>query len=72
MLMQCNRLKTISGGGALKNLSLITVLDLHSNELNTLPSDIVHLISLKVYEEYVQRNYYNIYQKCDEERYHYC
>ncbi|XP_008211029.1 E3 ubiquitin-protein ligase LRSAM1 isoform X1 [Nasonia vitripennis] len=54
LLMQCNRLRSISGGGALKNLSLITVLDLHSNELNTLPSDIVHLISLK--ELYLQEN----------------
>ena len=47
--MQCNRLRSLSGGGALKNLSLITILDVHSNEINNLPSDIVHLISLKVF-----------------------
>lgn len=49
LLMQCNKLKSLSGGGALKCLSLVTVLDLHSNELNNLPSDILHLVSLKVY-----------------------
>lgn len=48
LLMHCNRLKSISGGGALKSLSLITHLDLHSNDLDNLPSDIVNLISLKV------------------------
>ena len=50
LFMQCNRLKSLSGdGGALKNLSLLTTLDLHSNELNSLPSDIENLVSLKVY-----------------------
>ncbi|XP_014215899.1 E3 ubiquitin-protein ligase LRSAM1 [Copidosoma floridanum] len=54
LLLQCNRLKSLSGGGALKNLSLVTALDIHSNELNSLPSDIVNLISLK--ELYLQEN----------------
>jgi E3 ubiquitin-protein ligase LRSAM1 len=46
--MQCNKLKSLSGGGALTCLSLITILDVHSNELSNLPSDIAHLTSLKV------------------------
>ncbi|XP_014221676.1 E3 ubiquitin-protein ligase LRSAM1-like isoform X1 [Trichogramma pretiosum] len=54
LLMHSNKLKSLSGGGALKNLSLITTLDLHSNELTTLPFDIVHLVSLK--ELYLQDN----------------
>ncbi|XP_011494512.1 PREDICTED: E3 ubiquitin-protein ligase LRSAM1-like [Ceratosolen solmsi marchali] len=54
LLMQRNKLKSLSGGGALKYLSLITVLDVQSNELNNLPSDIAHLISLK--ELYLQEN----------------
>ncbi|XP_058799573.1 E3 ubiquitin-protein ligase LRSAM1-like isoform X2 [Phymastichus coffea] len=54
LLLHCNKLKSLSSGGALKNLSLITILDLHSNELNSLPSEIVNLISLK--ELYLQEN----------------
>ena len=49
LYMQCNRLNSLSGGGALSDLSLITILDLHSNELNSLSPDIRHLVSLKVF-----------------------
>ncbi|XP_026824414.1 E3 ubiquitin-protein ligase LRSAM1 isoform X3 [Ooceraea biroi] len=43
-----------SGGGALADLSLLTILDIHGNEFTTLPSDIMHLSSLK--ELYLQDN----------------
>lgn len=56
LLLHCNKLKSLLGGGALKNLSLITILDLHSNELNDLPSDVVHLVSLKVTNYNLNKN----------------
>jgi len=46
--MYDNKLSSLSGGGALCDLSLLTVLDIHGNEFNALPSDIKHLSSLKV------------------------
>ncbi|XP_043286149.1 E3 ubiquitin-protein ligase LRSAM1-like isoform X2 [Venturia canescens] len=54
LLMQCNRLTTLLGGGALSDLSLLTVLDLRNNEFTNLPTEIVHLVSLK--ELYIQDN----------------
>jgi len=48
LLMYDNKLSSLSGGGALSDLSLLTVLDIHGNEFTTLPSDINHLSSLKV------------------------
>ncbi|KYN06489.1 E3 ubiquitin-protein ligase LRSAM1 [Cyphomyrmex costatus] len=45
--MYDNKLSSLSGGGALCDLSLLTVLDIHGNEFTTLPSDIKHLSSLK-------------------------
>ncbi|XP_018406888.1 PREDICTED: E3 ubiquitin-protein ligase LRSAM1-like [Cyphomyrmex costatus] len=47
LLMYDNKLSSLSGGGALCDLSLLTVLDIHGNEFTTLPSDIKHLSSLK-------------------------
>ncbi|XP_018045412.1 PREDICTED: E3 ubiquitin-protein ligase LRSAM1-like isoform X3 [Atta colombica] len=47
LLMYDNKLSSLSGGGALCDLSLLTVLDIHGNEFNALPSDIKHLSSLK-------------------------
>ncbi|XP_046608233.1 E3 ubiquitin-protein ligase LRSAM1-like isoform X1 [Neodiprion virginianus] len=52
--MQCNKLSSLSGGGALSDLSLLTVLDLHDNCFTFLPSDIAYLTSLK--ELYLQNN----------------
>lgn len=48
LLMYDNKLSSLSGGGALSNLSLLTVLDIHGNEFTTLPPDIMCLSSLKV------------------------
>ncbi|KAG5338137.1 LRSM1 ligase, partial [Acromyrmex charruanus] len=45
--MYDNKLSSLSGGGALCDLSLLTVLDIHGNEFTVLPSDIKHLSSLK-------------------------
>ncbi|KYN43592.1 E3 ubiquitin-protein ligase LRSAM1 [Trachymyrmex septentrionalis] len=45
--MYDNKLSSLSGGGALCDLSLLTVLDIHGNEFTGLPSDIKHLSSLK-------------------------
>ncbi|XP_018356186.1 PREDICTED: E3 ubiquitin-protein ligase LRSAM1-like isoform X2 [Trachymyrmex septentrionalis] len=47
LLMYDNKLSSLSGGGALCDLSLLTVLDIHGNEFTGLPSDIKHLSSLK-------------------------
>ncbi|XP_046735062.1 E3 ubiquitin-protein ligase LRSAM1-like isoform X2 [Diprion similis] len=52
--MQCNKLSSLSGGGALSDLSLLTVLDLHDNCFTFLPGDIAYLTSLK--ELYLQNN----------------
>lgn len=49
LLMYDNKLSSLSGGGALSDLSLLTVLDIHGNEFTTLPSDIMCLSSLKVH-----------------------
>lgn len=54
LLMYNNKLSSLSGGGALGDLSLLTVLDIHGNEFATLPSDIICLSSLK--ELYLQNN----------------
>ncbi|XP_011706020.1 PREDICTED: E3 ubiquitin-protein ligase LRSAM1-like isoform X3 [Wasmannia auropunctata] len=54
LLMYDNKLSSLSGGGALSDLSLLTVLDIHGNEFTGLPSDIKHLSSLK--ELYLQDN----------------
>lgn len=48
LLMYDNKLSSLSGGGALCDLSLLTVLDIHENEFTILPSDIMCLSSLKV------------------------
>lgn len=47
--MYSNKLTSLSGGGALSDLSLIVVLDIHGNEFTNLPPDIMCLVSLKVY-----------------------
>lgn len=52
--MYDNKLTSLSGGGALNDLSLIVVLDIHGNEFTNLPSDIMCLVSLK--ELYLQEN----------------
>ncbi|XP_029166142.1 E3 ubiquitin-protein ligase LRSAM1-like isoform X3 [Nylanderia fulva] len=54
LLMYNNKLSSLSGGGALCDLSLLTVLDIHGNEFITLPPDIMCLSSLK--ELYLQDN----------------
>ncbi|XP_043257125.1 E3 ubiquitin-protein ligase LRSAM1-like isoform X1 [Colletes gigas] len=52
--MNNNKLTSLSGGGALNDLSLLVVLDIHGNEFTDLPSDIMCLVSLK--ELYLQDN----------------
>ncbi|XP_076651818.1 E3 ubiquitin-protein ligase LRSAM1 isoform X1 [Halictus rubicundus] len=52
--MHNNKLTSLSGGGALSDLSLLVVLDIHGNEFTNLPSDIMCLSSLK--ELYLQDN----------------
>ncbi|XP_003704646.1 E3 ubiquitin-protein ligase LRSAM1 isoform X2 [Megachile rotundata] len=52
--MYSNKLTSLSGGGALSDLSLLVVLDIHGNEFTNLPSDIMCLASLK--ELYLQDN----------------
>ncbi|XP_053971867.1 E3 ubiquitin-protein ligase LRSAM1-like isoform X2 [Hylaeus volcanicus] len=52
--MYNNKLTSLSGGGALSDLSLLVVLDIHGNEFTNLPSDIMYLVSLK--ELYLQDN----------------
>lgn len=47
--MHNNKLTSLSGGGALSDLSLLVILDIHGNEFTHLPSDIMCLASLKVY-----------------------
>ncbi|XP_011878537.1 PREDICTED: E3 ubiquitin-protein ligase LRSAM1-like isoform X2 [Vollenhovia emeryi] len=47
LLMYDNKLSSLLGGGALSDLSLLTVLDIHGNEFTALPSDIKYLSSLK-------------------------
>ncbi|XP_033224137.1 E3 ubiquitin-protein ligase LRSAM1-like isoform X2 [Belonocnema kinseyi] len=54
LLMNSNKLNSLSNGGALSDLSLLTVLDLSFNELSHLPSDIGCLVSLE--EFYLQEN----------------
>ena len=52
--MYSNKLTSLSGGGALSDLSLLVVLDIHGNEFTNLPPDIMCLVSLK--ELYLQDN----------------
>ncbi|XP_076248356.1 E3 ubiquitin-protein ligase LRSAM1 isoform X2 [Calliopsis andreniformis] len=52
--MYDNKLTSLSGGGALSDLSLLVVLDIHGNEFTNLPSDIMCLVSLE--ELYLQDN----------------
>ncbi|XP_003396949.2 E3 ubiquitin-protein ligase LRSAM1 isoform X1 [Bombus terrestris] len=52
--MYSNKLTSLSGGGALSDLSLLVVLDIRDNEFTRLPSDIMCLASLK--ELYLQDN----------------
>ncbi|XP_031826481.2 E3 ubiquitin-protein ligase LRSAM1 isoform X2 [Nomia melanderi] len=52
--MHNNKLTSLSGGGALSDLSLLVVLDIHGNEITNLPPDIMCLSSLK--ELYLQDN----------------
>ncbi|XP_031771455.1 E3 ubiquitin-protein ligase LRSAM1 isoform X2 [Apis florea] len=52
--MYNNKLTSLSGGGALSDLSLLVILDIHGNEFTHLPSDIMCLASLK--ELYLQDN----------------
>ncbi|KAL0132518.1 hypothetical protein PUN28_000335 [Cardiocondyla obscurior] len=54
LLIYDNKLSSLSGGGALSDLSLLTVLDIHRNEFTALPADIKYLSSLK--ELYLQDN----------------
>ncbi|XP_011144525.1 E3 ubiquitin-protein ligase LRSAM1 isoform X2 [Harpegnathos saltator] len=54
LVMYNNKLSSLSGGGALSDLSLLTVLDIHGNEFAALPSDIMYFSSLK--ELYLQDN----------------
>lgn len=46
--MQSNKLSSLSGGGALSDLSLLTVLDIRNNSFACLPVEIMHLTSLQV------------------------
>lgn len=46
--MYDNKLNSLLGGGALSDLSLLTVLDIHGNEFTALPSDIKYLSFLTV------------------------
>lgn len=43
-----NKLTSLSGGGLLNNLSLITLLDISDNEFTNLPSEIYYLSLLEV------------------------
>ncbi|XP_077269478.1 E3 ubiquitin-protein ligase LRSAM1 isoform X3 [Temnothorax americanus] len=52
--MYDNKLSSLLGGGALSDLSLLTVLDIHGNEFIALSSDIKYLSSLK--ELHLQNN----------------
>lgn len=54
LLMYDNNLSSLLGGGALSDLSLLTVLDIHGNEFTILPADIKYLSFLK--ELYLQDN----------------
>lgn len=49
--MQNNKLSSLSGGGALSDLSLLTVLNLSQNSFTCLPPEIMYLTSLKVSEK---------------------
>lgn len=54
LYLQINQLTSLSGGGNLSDLGLLTVLDLHSNYLSNLSEDIRHLCNLK--ELYLHKN----------------
>ncbi|KAK0066029.1 E3 ubiquitin-protein ligase LRSAM1 [Biomphalaria pfeifferi] len=48
LLLHDNWLHGLSGGGDITDLSLLTVLDLHSNELKVLPEEMGALVNLKI------------------------
>ncbi|RDD43445.1 E3 ubiquitin-protein ligase LRSAM1 [Trichoplax sp. H2] len=48
LLLYCNKLRSLSGGGDLKNLATIRVLDLHDNQLTKIPEGIRHMQCLQV------------------------
>ncbi|CAL1540447.1 unnamed protein product [Lymnaea stagnalis] len=48
LLLQDNWLQGLGGGGIMSDLSLIRVLDLHNNEIKSLPEDFGALVSLQV------------------------
>ncbi|KAF7988311.1 hypothetical protein HCN44_000884 [Aphidius gifuensis] len=52
--MMKNKLSSLSGGGMITDLSLLTILDLSDNEFDSLPSEINYLKSLE--EFYLQNN----------------
>lgn len=55
--LQRNRLRSLSGGGALGDLALLTVLDLRGNRFKSLPDELDQLTNLKVK---LMRNVYAI------------
>lgn len=57
LLLNSNCLSSLSGGGQLKDLSLITVLDISSNKFVSLPKDIIFLKNLQ--EFYISNNLLN-------------
>nr|CAD7453528.1 unnamed protein product [Timema tahoe] len=48
LYLQENQLRSLAGGGSLQDLSLLQVLDIHSNNLIFLPEDITLLRSLRI------------------------
>ncbi|XP_064461121.1 E3 ubiquitin-protein ligase LRSAM1-like [Ornithodoros turicata] len=48
LILHSNRISSLDGGGSLKDLAEVEVLDLHSNDLRVLPEDIGVLKCLKV------------------------
>ncbi|XP_066585854.1 E3 ubiquitin-protein ligase LRSAM1-like isoform X2 [Prorops nasuta] len=54
LCMHSNKLSSLSGGGALNDLSMLTILDIHSNKFTKLPPEIMHLESLE--ELYLHNN----------------
>ncbi|EDV28122.1 uncharacterized protein TRIADDRAFT_53391 [Trichoplax adhaerens] len=48
LLLYCNKLRSLSGGGDLKNLATIRVLDLHDNQLTKIPEGIRHMQCLQI------------------------
>ncbi|GBN85029.1 E3 ubiquitin-protein ligase LRSAM1, partial [Araneus ventricosus] len=48
LLLQNNHISNLSGGGSLKDLNQLQILNLKNNKLSSLPSEISHLSKLKV------------------------